>query len=45
MKSYKYFIHSVWISGGKRPLVDLANSVILGGDAFIEEIKGGYLME
>ncbi len=43
MKRYKDFIHSVMDQDCKNPLVDLANSVILGGDAFIEEIKSRYL--
>ena len=43
MKRYKDFVHSVVDQECKNPLVDLANSVILGGDEFIEEIKSRYL--
>jgi len=43
MKKYQNFVCSVMDQECKNPLGELANSVILGGDEFIEAIKSRYL--
>ena len=45
MKRYKDFVHSVMDQECNDLLVGLSKSIILGGEAFIEEIKTRYLRD
>jgi REP element-mobilizing transposase RayT len=45
MKKYRNFVHSVLEKDCKNPLARLSHPVILGGDAFIEEIKTRHLKD
>lgn len=45
MKRYKDFVYSVMDQECKDPLAGLSKSIILGGEAFIEEIKTRFLRD
>jgi REP element-mobilizing transposase RayT len=44
-KSYRDFVYSVIDEEYKSPLTELTQSIFLGGDAFISEIKSKYLVD